>query len=472
MGSKPPIRVRARSARTLTLGAAGTSVLAVAVAVAGPSWTACTTHQCDTLFITWNKGEMVGPDTYETSALNADWIDYPGLETVHVEFPPVNGRAPVAIAAYVGNGVSPNGGPDYQPGDEWSAASGLLAIYGGTDSSGFYVTNGSCAQYYARFVVTFAPEAVTLFGGVGPGSDGGTATFDDTWTWANGGWTAQAFAPDAGAPARALATFVSLPTATFLFGGTVGPLDDNDTSYLLDTRTWDGVAWSPIGFPDFPTSYPSGRADAASAALNGRLVMFGGHGVDGSGAVADLGDTWTWDGKVGDAWVKPSNGAGGSSPPPRSGASAATLNGNVVLFGGCSDQTAAGCASGAVLGDTWLWNGSSWTQLSVSGPSPRFHAAATSVGSAVLLFGGDSGSGDLGDTWLWDGTTWTPLAIPGPSARSEAAMATLDGTAVLFGGSSDDGAPLADTWTWTTGTWTQQNVAGPSPRAGAAAAGP
>ncbi len=55
-----------------------------------------------------------------------------------------------------------------------------------------------------------------------------------------------------------------------------------------------------------------------------------------------------------------------------------------------------------------------------------------------MLFGGDDPSGNyLGDTWTWDGTTWTELApATSPSARADASMAYDPATAqlVLFGG--------------------------------------
>jgi len=44
----------------------------------------------------------------------------------------------------------------------------------------------------------------------------------------------------------------------------------------------------------------------------------------------------------------------------------ATLNGTVVLFGGCPTIDCS-----APLSDTWTWNGTGWTQIGVTGPSAR-----------------------------------------------------------------------------------------------------
>jgi hypothetical protein len=72
----------------------------------------------------------------------------------------------------------------------------------------------------------------------------------------------------------------------------------------------------------------------------------------------------------------------------------------------------------------------------------------------VVLFGGMDNTGNIvGDTWLWDGTNWTePLPATYPSARDSHAMAydAAHGQAVLFGG-FDGYNFLSDTWAWTHG---------------------
>ena len=77
----------------------------------------------------------------------------------------------------------------------------------------------------------------------------------------------------------------------------------------------------------------------------------------------------------------------------------------------------------------------------------------------VVLFGGTNRHGLLGDTWTWNGTTWTEQTpATSPPARSQAMMAydAATGTPVLFGGSgyattrcSGSRAVLFEqTWTW------------------------
>jgi hypothetical protein len=121
--------------------------------------------------------------------------------------------------------------------------------------------------------------------------------------------------------------------------------------------------------------------------------------------------------------------------------------GTVVLFGGNGHRRP--------LADTWTWDGTTWTkQHPAVHPSTRTQAAAAydAATSSVVLFGGKGTSSGflLGDTWTWDGTSWTKQApVSSPSARDGAAMAydVATGNVVLFGGNDLSGFPN-DTWTW------------------------
>lgn len=463
-------------------------VIAGALTLPGAA-TGCTTHQCDTSSTDFSGGRWIDYVTYETSDWDENWIPFPGQVTVHVRFPPGGAspmRAPVSIDAYVGDGPSPNGGANFQGGQAWTVAAGELSAAFFLDPTGFFVTNSSCAAYYARYVVHFAPPGFTLFGGRGTSTDGGVATLDDTWTWNGTEWSDEGSPTSSGGPEPGeRAAMVSLGGNTYMMGG----FDDDSGKYSFDTWSWNGATWSQVfiatppapdggvsaldaGAP--PPPFPSARDDAAATAVSGQIVLYGGHGQDVSQgyAIGDLQDTWTWDGQTAHPWttfpVVP-----GATPGPRSGAAAATLGGTMILFGGsCGPSVAVPCPTGTLLGDTWAWDGAQWTQVALTGPPPRVHAAAASVASGVLLFGGDGESGPLGDTWLWDGTTWTQQTVfVAPSPRSGASIGVLDGTVVLFGG-SDGSFQLFDTWTWSEGGWMEQDAVGPTQRFGAAGAGP
>ena len=122
-----------------------------------------------------------------------------------------------------------------------------------------------------------------------------------------------------------------------------------------------------------------------------------------------------------------------------------SARGVTVMFGGASPNS--------TLADTWEWDGTAWIENPVAGPPKRCgHAMAYDAehGRAVL-FGGQSelafGQGVLGDTWTYDGTSWEELPITGPSARSFVKM-VYDADRkrlVLFGGWNGT-QMVADTW--------------------------
>ena len=135
----------------------------------------------------------------------------------------------------------------------------------------------------------------------------------------------------------------------------------------------------------------------------------------------------------------------------------------IVLFGGSEYQS--------IYGDTWEWDGSSWTLVSSTGPSPRIFARMVydEVRGKMVLFGGQTHYEGtlLNDTWEWDGTTWTQVAATGPSPRSEHYLVydPVRAVVVLFGGGMwGDPYYLGDTWEYAGESWLQIETAGPSPR--------
>jgi hypothetical protein len=194
-----------------------------------------------------------------------------------------------------------------------------------------------------------------------------------------------------------------------LFGG-YGLVDSNEKT-LGDTWTWDGTAWAEIHL----AKSPSPRVSASIAVLGDRVVLYGGTTtMDGNGKGSD--ETWTWDGST---WEEVTTGG----PPARWEAAMASAGGLLVLFGGRASFETAG-----VLGDTWTWDGHAWAERKVSGPSRRSGAAMGTLNGEAMLFGGEGDDtqanfGNQGDTWIWDGTQWTEQKVPGPQARWGAAMA-------------------------------------------------
>jgi hypothetical protein len=134
-----------------------------------------------------------------------------------------------------------------------------------------------------------------------------------------------------------------------------------------------------------------------------QTVLFGGLNDGGL-----LGDTWTWDGTT---WMQENPDA---SPRARdqSGFAYDKARQEVVLFGGYGPGPPR---PDFVVGQTWTWNGTTWTQKHPDISPPDRGASGMAYDAAthqVVLFGGEGhGVSTLGDTWTWDGTTWTHQAL-------------------------------------------------------------
>ena len=90
------------------------------------------------------------------------------------------------------------------------------------------------------------------------------------------------------------------------------------------------------------------------------------------------------------------------------------------------------------------------------------------VRGVTVLFGGlDSHNDDLGDTWLWDGTTWTEAGAGGPIGRDDFGLAwdANRNIVALFGGEARVNVFFSDTWEWDGAAWMQRLSGTPSPRA-------
>jgi hypothetical protein len=365
-------------------------------------------------------------------------------------------------------------------------------------------------RIYAAMAFHAATAQMILFGGnsllTSPHS------CNDTWAWNGTTWTALA---PATIPQRRQGHRMSANDAagTVVMHGGV----DTSTGPVNDTWEWNGNNWvggAAIAAPPFRASFGMATDAAGTTLMAGGIISSG--PLIGTYQVTSFGDTWTYPGG-GRPWVQvaPTGPpyrltpvaeydsvrdrvilAGGSIGVPHTwewdgvnwtqrnptlewplfsyAASAYDRNrGVMVVYGGLSTS---GFPLPAAL--TYEWNGSTWSQINVTGPPARFYHGMTydRARGVTVMYGGQIVGGVFGDTWTWNGAAWTLVASTGPPARSSPGMAydVARARVVLFGGMQSQlpGIPLlGDTWEWDGATWNQASPpVSPSPRCAAACA--
>ena len=146
--------------------------------------------------------------------------------------------------------------------------------------------------------------------------------------------------------------------------------DDRSVVTFGDTWEWNGTDWIRR-LPD-----EVGVIEPAMAAFPRE-----GHAV----RIDNVGATRVWESGAWSIRVA----AGSGAPTARAGhAGAADIAGRRILIHG-----GAAFSAGQIFGDTWLFDGSVWRQITTPGPPPRFNAAMTydQARGEFVLFGGEAG---------------------------------------------------------------------------------
>jgi len=205
-------------------------------------------------------------------------------------------------------------------------------------------------------------------------------------------------------------------------------------------------------------SGPSPRAESAMIYDFARGELLLFGGWNG---VTELGDTWIWDGT---SWRRPSV----SVAPP-------ALRDHAMVYDAARDEVILfGGRSGLARNATWRWHNGNWEEIITEQSPPPLTQQSMAYDAArerVVLFGGRSDGVLLGELWEWDGERWHKILIPdGPAPRAGHVLAATDDGVLLFGGQSEDGQ-LSDTWHWNGSTWTRFAPRNrPNARGGSAAA--
>jgi hypothetical protein len=309
---------------------------------------------------------------------------------------------------------------------------------------------------------------VLLFGGTA--ADG--TELSDTWTWDGTSWTQQSPTVIPASRDSAGVAFDAAHSKVVLFGGCAGYVGGGCAAVHGDTWVWDGSArtWTSICLCG-----PSARFGAGLAFDGAEIVVFGGH--DGS----FLADTRTFDGSTWTA-VCGTSGQSGCGPHARDymGMAFDQKTTSALLYSGFDGTNTFG--QQILFNDTWSFSAGTWTQLcgqfnNACAAGERTQFAMAWDGMRAIAFGGEEiptvaptapQAVTAGDTWGWDGTTWTEGTAGEPRARDAYAMA-YDAThqqAVLFGGQNQTlNAIFCDTWTWDGTNWTlRQPVPSPPTR--------
>jgi len=291
--------------------------------------------------------------------------------------------------------------------------------------------------------------------------------YDETWAWDGLSWTK--LNPASSPPDRCDTTMVydDAIKKVVLWGGHQITL--YNTTYYTDTWTWDGTTWSQVPTTPAPGTnslYGTLAYDWAT----GKAVLFGGeYGTNAANRCCQFyNETWQFDGTN---WAKAQP---LTSPSGRSGFDmkydGASLK--LVLFGGanqtCSTSNHGGTTCNDVyLNDTWTWDGATWTKQNPASSPPARNAdgmAYDSQTGKIIIFGGQYYTCStqncqvlLGDTWSWDGTTWSQeQPANSPSARVYPRM-DYDfrvEQVLLFGAGqawTSVNPTSTDTWNWSHG---------------------
>jgi hypothetical protein len=293
-----------------------------------------------------------------------------------------------------------------------------------------------------------ATGQLVFYGGAGGFFPGKLAVDNDTWTFDGASWSRHVTSVKPGEQDRLSGGRMAYDPASsqlVLLGE-----GDGDAA---GTWTWNGSQWTVQRPAQLPVLFEGGCMATDSAA--GELVLFGLHETGTRFDPVLTWQTWTW---RGGNWVQ--------LPTPAVSPQGADAQICSMTYDGANQDlllvTAtwyAGEYSGASPGETWTFDGTTWTQKetltnTTSGVDFTSMTYDPAYGQ-VMTYGGfdvSNGNAVLTNPWSWNGSAWQHVTLaPAPPARVLGAS-TYDpatGQLVLFGGVGSS-TWLGDTWVLST----------------------
>ena len=245
-----------------------------------------------------------------------------------------------------------------------------------------------------------------------------------------------------------------------LHGGCVGA---PQYEVLHDTWEWDGSNWTLVA-TDGPTRYSHCMAFDSD---RGIAVLFGGYNK-----LNEHADSYTWEW---DSNSKTWNRFDTTYMEPRIGFAMVydSERKRIIMHGGNTGERR--------LGETWSWDGETWSLLTADGPVRQAHRMVyDSKQQKTVLYGGWAGvPGEFPaeSTWQFDGSNWIHIATTvEPPSRVYPGLAfdSSRGITMLFGGgiigpiNKAYGFPetvvYSDTWEWDGTQWTEISTNKPPAR--------
>ncbi len=208
------------------------------------------------------------------------------------------------------------------------------------------------------------------------------------------------------------------------------------TPVLTDTWSFDGTVWTQLHPATTPPSVVSWEL-SWNDPLNAAIMFVGGQDPS---AASNPGQTWMWDG-VDWTQLHPMT----TPAPIYYSLSEDRSHHDTVLFGGF------GTAGLQLHAETWLFDGVDWVQAApaTSPPQTADLVMFDDPELGVIVAGGTIFHGSTGEwttsTWVWDGTSWSQLAT-----------STVPPTPIMGTGVHDDAAGIDlyfDSWLDWTNVW-------------------